>query len=145
MADRVSSDHASVESVRAELVRAGRTDRPRVAVPADATNRFPEDEVVRLVVDGTERFTRVASRMGADRLELRGAHETPGDAEDQSAGSDHLDEWQDAHDVRFGGAVLVDVVEAGYKYGLRAPGERAVYDAGRPDSSLADIAQDLDG
>ena len=145
MADRVPSDHPSVESVHAELVRAGRTDRPRVAVPADATGQFPEGEVVRLVVDGRERFTRVAARMGEDRLELRGAHDTPEDARDAASGSDSLGEWQDAHGVRFGGAVLVDVVEADYRYGLRAPGEHAVYDTGTPDSSLADIARDLDG
>jgi len=145
MPDRVPSDHPSVESVRAELVRAGRTDRPRVAVPADAADLVPEGEVVRLVLDGTERFARVAARMGDDRLELRGAHDTPDDARDPGSGSDRLGDWQDAHGVRFGGAVLLDVVEAGYKYGLRAPGERAVYDAGRPDSSLADIARDLDG
>ena len=145
MADRIRSDHPSVESVRAELVRAGRTDRPRVAIPADATDRLPEGEVVRLVVDGTERFTRVAPRMGDERLELRGAHETPDDARDPGSGSDHLADWRDAHGVRFGGTVLVDVVEEGYKYGLRAPGEQATYDTGRPDSSLADIARDLDG
>lgn len=145
MTDRVPSDHASVESVRAELVRAGRTDRPRVAIPADAADLFPEGDVVRMVVDGTERFTRVDARMREDGLELRGAHDTPEDARDPGSGSDHLADWQDARGVRFGGAVLVDVVEEGYRYGLRPPGERAVYDAGRPDSSLADIASDLDG
>lgn len=145
MADRVASDHPAVESVRAELARAGRTDRPRVAVPADAFDRFPPGEVVRLVADGVERFTLVADGTGEDRLELRGAHDTPEDAADPSAGSDRLGEWQDAHGVRFGGAVLVDVVEAGYKYGLRPPGERVFYETGRPDSNLADIARDLDG
>lgn len=145
MADRVPSDDPGVESVRAELVRAGRTDRPRVAVPADGADRFPAGEVVRLVLDGSERFTRVATRTGEDRLELRGAHETPEDAADPGSGSDRLGEWRDARDLRLGGAVLVDVVESDYKYGLRAPGERAFYDLGRPDSSLADIARDLDG
>lgn len=145
MADRVSSENPSVASVRGRLVRAGRTDRPRVAIPADERERFPEGEVVRLVLDGTERFTRVAARMSEDSLELRGAHETPEDAGDAAAGSDHLGEWQDAHGVPFGGTVHVDVVEADYRYGLRAPGEEAIYDTGRPKSSLADIARDLDG
>jgi hypothetical protein len=143
VADRVPSDHPSVDSVRAELVRAGRTDRPRVALLEKAADRFPDGEVVRLVVDGAERFTRVDGGDRGDRRQLRGAHETPADARDRHAGSDHLGDWQDAHDVRFGGAVLVDVVEDGYKYGLRAPGERAVYESGSPDSSLADIAEDL--
>lgn len=145
MADRVAHDNPSVGSVRAELVRAGRTDRPRIAVPADEADRFPAGDVVRLVVDGSERFTRVAEPTSGTGLELRGAHDTPADARERGAGSDHLGEWRTAHDVRFGGAVLVDVVEADYKYGLRAPGERAVYDAGRPDDGLADIARDLDG
>jgi hypothetical protein len=145
MADRVPSDHPSVASIRGELVRAGRTDRPRISVPADATDQFPAGEVVRLVVDATERFTRVTEPTRGEGVELRGAHETPEDARDPGAGSDHLGDWQDAHDVRFGGAVLVDVVEADYKYGLRAPGERATYEGGRPDSSLADIARNLDG
>jgi hypothetical protein len=145
MADRVPSDHPSVASVRAELVRAGRTDRPRVSIPGEDAGQFPAGDVVRLVVDGSERFTRVAERTGGDGLELRGAHETPGDARDPGSGSDHLADWQDATGLDFGRAVLVDVVEADYKYGLRAPGERVTYEGGRPDSSLADIAWDLDG
>jgi hypothetical protein len=144
MGDRVSSDHPSVASVRAELARAGRTDRPRVAIDGEDADRFPAGEVVRLVVDGAERFTCVAERMGSKGVELRGAHATPEDARDPGSGSDHLADWQAAHGVRFGGALLVDVVAADYKYGVRAPGETVTYEAGRPDSSLADIAKGLD-
>lgn len=144
MADRVPSDHPSVATVRAELVRAGRIDRPRVAVPA-AAQQLPAGDVVRLVVDGAERFTLVADRTSDDGVELRGAHDTHEGARDPGAGNDRLGDWQDAHGLRFGGSVHVDVVEAGYKYGLRAPGEEATYDGGRPDASLADIARDLDG
>lgn len=142
MPNRVPSDHDSVDTVRARLVRAGRTDRPRVAVPAEDAHRFPE-EVVRLVVDGTERFTRPTESLSGDGLELRGAFETPDGARERSDGVDHLPDWQDAHGVEFEGAVLVDVVDEGYRYGLRAPGERQLYDAGGGDDGLQDLARDL--
>jgi hypothetical protein len=39
----------------------------------------------------------------------------------------------------------VDVVEPGFKYGVRAPGESATYrSTGTPDAGLADIAASLD-
>jgi len=48
--------------------------------------------------------------------------------------------------VEFGQSVLVDVIEPGFKYGLREPGQRAFYDATEsPDGNLADIAEQLDG
>ena len=155
---RLSSDHPDVGTARATLVRAGRTDRPRVALSADAP--LDAGETVRLVLDGTERFAPVeralsgdvvehgstGSRNGArsgDGLELRGAYDTPEGARDPASGTDRLPAWRENHGVAFDGAVLVDVVEPGYRYGLRAPGERALYDAGRPDEGLQDIAEDL--
>jgi hypothetical protein len=138
----VPSDHESVHTVRARLVRAGRTDRPRVAVPADETDHFPED-VVRLVVDGTERFTRVAPAVSGDDLELRGAFATPDGARDPAAGTDHLPRWREAHDLAFGSSVLVDVVDEDYRYGLRTPGERTLYEAAGSDGGLQDLAKDL--
>lgn len=145
MPDRVVADHPSVHTVRATLVRAGRTTRPRVAIPAAEAVRFPAGEVVRLVVDGRERFTLVAAGRGDDGPQLRGAFGTPDAAHDPAAGTDRLPDWQAAAGVDLGGSVLVDVVEPGYRYGLRAPGERATYDAGRPPDGLRDIARDLLG
>ncbi|PSP75046.1 hypothetical protein BRC81_16295 [Halobacteriales archaeon QS_1_68_20] len=143
--DRLASDHPSVHTVDATLVRAGRTDRPRVAIPGGAADRFPADEVVRLVVDGDELFSPVAAELTGDGLELRGAFETPEAAREPGDGTDHLPDWREAAGVPFGNTVHVDVVEDGYKYGLRAPGERAVYTTGRPDEGLQDIADDLLG
>ena len=41
--------------------------------------------------------------------------------------------------------MLVDVAEAGFFYGLRAPGEAAVYEVpDRPDDGLAAIARELE-
>lgn len=145
MPDRVPADHPSVHTVRATLVRAGRTTRPRVAIPATEAARFPVGEAVRLVVDGRERFTMVAAGRDGDGPQLRGAYGTPDGARDPAAGTDHLPDWQAAAGLDFGGSVLVDVVEPGYRYGLRAPGERATYDAGRPPDGLQDIARDLLG
>jgi len=139
---RLPSDHPDVETVRATLVRAGRTDRPRVALPADAP--LDAGETVRLVLDGTDRFAPVERSLSGDDLELRGAYDTPEGAGDPASGTDRLPAWRDDHGVAFDGAVLVDVVEPGHRYGLRAPGERAVYDdTGRPDGDLQDIAEDL--
>ncbi|MFC7057968.1 DUF7112 family protein [Halovenus salina] len=40
---------------------------------------------------------------------------------------------------------MFDVLRTGYAYGLRRPGERVVYSPPeQPDSSLTDIARDLD-
>ena len=140
--DRVPSDNPGVHTVDATLVRAGRTDRPRVAIPADEADRFPED-VVRLVVDGDELFAPVEPPLRGDGLELRGAFETPEAAREPGSGTDRLAAWRDDAGVPFGNTVHVDVVEEGYKYGLRAPGERAVYTTGRPEEGLQDIAEDL--
>jgi 3-hydroxyisobutyrate dehydrogenase-like beta-hydroxyacid dehydrogenase len=49
-------------------------------------------------------------------------------------------------DVTLGGTAHLDVLTESEEYGLRTPGKRVVYTAtGGPDSSLADIANDLDG
>ncbi len=143
--DRVASDHPGVHTVDGTLVRAGRTDRPRVSIPAEAADRFPADEVVRLIVDGDELFSPVAAELSGDGLELRGAFDAPEAAREPGAGTDRLAEWHDDAAVPFGNTVHVDVVEEGYRYGLRAPGERAVYSSGRPDEGLQDIAEDLLG
>ena len=144
MSERVSSDNPSVPAVRGTLVRAGGLDRPRIAIPADEVTHFPVGEVVRLVLDGHERFAPVERALSGDSIELRGAYETPDGARNPADGTDRLGDWQDAHGVRFDGSVLVDVVEPDYRYGLRAPGERATYETGRPDAGLADIARNLD-
>lgn len=143
MPARVPSDHPSVETVRATLVRAGRTDRPRIAVPAERADLFPAGEVARLVVDGTTRFTPVERPVSGDGLELRGAFETPDGAREPGDGTDHLPAWRESAGVAFGGSVLVDVVDEGFRYGLRAPGERVVYEGDGGDGDLRDLARDL--
>lgn len=142
MTQRVPSDHPSVTTVRATLTRSGGTDRPRVEIPAEYANEFPADEVVRLVLDDAEYRACIERPLTDDGRELRGAYDTPRLARNPDEGENRLSGWTDSAAVEFGGSVLVDVVEAGFKYGLRAPGERAVYEATEsPDDSLAAIAE----
>ncbi|MFC6719381.1 hypothetical protein ACFQGT_03700 [Natrialbaceae archaeon GCM10025810] len=143
MADRISSDHPSVRTVRATLAET--PSGVRVEIPADERDAVPLEEVVRIVLDGTERFARPERALTGDEGIVPGVYETPDGARDPAAGTDALPEWIDESDVRRGGSVLLDVVEPDFLYGLRAPGETAYYDAREPPSdSLARIAKDLE-
>ncbi|WP_232701482.1 DUF7112 family protein [Halobacterium wangiae] len=142
MPDRVTDD--SVPTVVGTLARAGGTRRREIQLPADAADDFPAGDVVRLVLDGTEYRTQLARLPGGEPA-IRGAYETPSLARDPGSADNHLATWVDAKHLEAGRSVHVDVVEAGFKYGVRAPGESASYDAFEPPSEgLADIARSLD-
>jgi hypothetical protein len=141
VSDRLPSDHDAVETHRAGLEHVGRTDRPKVVVPDDAT--VPVDEVDRLVVDGRTCHARVETNLHGDP-EITGAFDTPTLAREPGDGENRLETWVADADVTVGGSVLLDVVTEGFKYGLRAPGERTVYEATeKPDAGLSAIAEDL--
>ncbi|MFD1644108.1 DUF7112 family protein [Haloarchaeobius litoreus] len=143
MADRVSSD--AVPTVRAKLAKHGATGRLKLELPADETDRFPVDEVVRVVLDGEQQFARIESSLTGEELLISGVFETPSAARNPGEGENHLTGWCEDNGRSAGGSVLVDVIEDGFQYGLRAPGGRAVYDAlEQPDGSLASIASDLE-
>ena len=138
MVDRVAADNPSVETVRATLARAGRTDRPKIELP----EAFPvPDGPVRLVLDGQECHAVVDLSLD-ETLEIRGVY---GSVVEARAGedSDRLVDWVDDRDLGFGRSVLVDVVQVGHHYGLRAPGEHAVYETRERDEGLAAIAEDV--
>jgi hypothetical protein len=138
--DRLPSDHPSVETVRATLARRGRT-RSRLALPAD--DRFPLT-TTRLVLDGDTTHARIERSRG-EGVEVNGAYDNVRLARERD-GEDRLEAWRAESKIDYGRSVLVDVVEAGFLYGVREPGERAVYDAVEsPDEGLASIARDLDG
>lgn len=149
---QVPSDHPTMTTIRATLARSGATARPRVDLPDDETaggedvdEDFPADEIVRLVLDGTEYHARIERAFGGDGLQIRGAYDTPRLARNPGEGANRLVEWFESSDLEFGRSVLVDVVTAGFKYGLREPGTRAVYSATEaPDESLASIARQLE-
>lgn len=141
---RVSSENASIETIRATLASAGATGRPRVAAPDDHADAFPTDEVVTLVLGGKERYARVDLALD-DTKEIRGAYDNRRIAR-EADGENRLVEWTDAVGLDVGRSVLVDVVVPGECYGLRNPGETAVYEVpDTPKSSLDDIAKSLEG
>ena len=143
MADRVASDHQSVTTVRATLARRGSTSRPAVELPEDEADLFPAGDVVRVVLDGDERHARIEDHMG-ERV-IPGVYDAPSFARDPGSAENRLVEWVDDAGLELGQSVLVDVVEEEFKYGLREPGERVVYDATEaPDDSLASIAEQLE-
>lgn len=133
--------HESVETVAGRVDRVGGTRRRQVVAPGIDP---PADDVVRLDVDGST-YRAPVDVTGDGDLTFRGAYESPSQARERT-GPDHLADFLDDHDLDAGRTVHVDVVEPGFRYGLRAPGQSATYrETGRPSSSLADIARDLDG
>lgn len=141
--DRIPSDNPAVETIDATVERTGSVDRPRIVVPADRADALPTDAVVRVMLDGDEYRTRPDPLSGG-RVAVGGAFDTPDAARDPGTGENRLPEWVERKDLDYGRTVHVDVVEREFLYGLRAPGERVVYDAvEKPDDSLASIAEDL--
>lgn len=142
MGDIVTDD--SVDTVDGTLARAGGTNRLEVRVPAAAADDVPAGETVRVVLDGSE-YHATPSETASGQPVIRGAYATPSLARDPGSADDHLAAWLDARGLDAGRTVHVDVVEPGFKYGVRAPGESARYESvSAPDASLADIAASLD-
>ncbi len=143
MADRVSSDHPSVDTVRATLTET--TTGVRIDIPAEERERFPTEKVVRLVLDNEERFVSVDRPLTGDGLTITAVYDSPRFAREPGEGVDRLGPWVADHSVRAGGSILLDIIEPEYLYGLRAPGKTAVYDAREPPTdSLASIAENLE-
>ncbi|WP_049921809.1 DUF7112 family protein [Halopiger djelfimassiliensis] len=143
MADRVSSDHPSVRTIRSTCTETA--TGVRLEIPADDRDVVPAEEVVRVVLDGEELFARIERALTGDDLSIPGIYETPDLARKPGGASDRLREWIADHDIATGGSVLVDVVEPDFLYGLREPGATAYYDAYEPpNKSLSDIASDLE-
>ena len=144
MTDRVPSDHPSIETYRISLGRRGRLDRPRLDLSSVDTD-LPAGEVVRLTLDGETYHARITEPFESG-LEIHGAYDNPRLARDPGSGTERLAEWRAAKDLDFGRSVLFDVVVPDYGYGLRVPGERALYETTTPpDTSLQSIARSLDG
>ncbi|NGM70168.1 hypothetical protein G6M89_14315 [Natronolimnobius sp. AArcel1] len=143
MADRIASDHPSVQTVRATCTETA--TGVRIELPATDTGAFPTDEVVRISLDGDERFARIERPLTGDGLSIPGIYETPDTARDPSSGRELLGDWADDHGISPGSSILVDVIEPDFSYGLREPGQTNYYDASEPPSkSLSDIAKSLE-
>jgi len=142
MTDRVTDE--ALDTVVGTLARAGGTRRLELRLPADASADFPTGEVVRVVLDGTERRTRL-SRTDTGEAVVRGVYDTPRLARNPGDGENRLTAWVEANDLEAGRSVHLDVVEPGFKYGIRAPGDSATYTATEPpNSGLADIANSVE-
>ena len=145
MAERLSSEHPSVTTIRASVERRGATTTPRVGVDAEDADCLPDGAVVRLVIDGATTHA-MPRRTPAGRTVIDGAFESPSIARDPGTATDRLVAWIDATDLALGRTVLLDVVVEDFLYGLREPGVEAIYEAhDPPSSSLADIAAKAEG
>ncbi len=137
----VPGDHPSVDTVRAHLRRYG--PGLRLLAPAAEREHFAVGTVVRVLLDGRVRHAR--AQESADGAPFfPGVYDTPDLARNPS-GTDRLQAWADDHDLDADDPVLVDVLTAGERYGLREPGVSVTYpDRRQRDDSLADIARDLE-
>ncbi|MFC4990228.1 MULTISPECIES: DUF7112 family protein [Saliphagus] len=143
MADRLASDHPSIETVRATLAET--PTGVRIDVPAEEADRLPVGEVVRVACNGDELFARPDRTLGGDGVRIPGLYDAPGYARDPGGCEDRLAGWVAEGDARPGGSVLLDIVEPDFLYGIRAPGETAYYEAREPPAdSLSAIAEDLE-
>ncbi|WP_336336632.1 DUF7112 family protein [Haloarcula brevis] len=142
MPDRVPSDHDAVETHRVPVESVGRTDRPRVLLPAGLG--FDDGDTLRLALDGDRYHAVVETSLDGEPVVSHVADNRR--LARERAGTNRLAEWVADGDVSLGGSAHLDVVTDGEEYGLRTPGKRVVYTAtGGPDASLSDIARDLDG
>ena len=138
MTERLPSDHATVESHRLHLETVGRTGRPRVPLPEGV--EAADGDLLRLSLEGEDAHARVTADLEG-KPGLEGAYADRNLAR-SGDGENRLAAWVAEHDLSAGDALLLDVVTAGYQYGLRRPGERVVYRAvDAPDDGLSDIAE----
>lgn len=132
--------HEAVETVAGVVERVGGTRRRQVVATGIDP---PTDDVVRLDAEGST-YRAPTSQSSDGDLAFRGAYDTPGQARDGS-GTNHLADFLTSHDLEPGRTVHVDIIEPGFRFGVRAPGQTATYrETGAPKSSLADIARSLD-
>lgn len=143
MSNRLPSDSEAVDTARAELVRLGSARRQGIRLPEAASNELAAGDAIRLVFDGTEHHAIIAEDTRG--LLIRGAYDNTRLARSTGEGENRLAEWLGELGRESGNSIEFDTVVDGEQYGLRAPGERAIYTVTQgPRSSLASIAEDLD-
>lgn len=142
MVDRVASDHPSITTVRATVVRHGGRNR-RLELPPSATDLLGDRGEIEVIVDERRRVGRC--RTVADTPAIVGLYDTNAAAAGDIEGENRLTSTLSAMDRPIGSSVLVDAIDPGRRVGLRPPGQRAIYDAVRTrESSLDAIARDLE-
>lgn len=140
MTDRIPSDHDTIDTHRVHLSTVGRTRRRQIQLPTALECAL--GDVIVLSLEGERVYAEVTAGLDGDATvqEAFGTRQLArtGDGENE------LRVWLDACDLTDGDPLMLDVLRAGYAYGLRRPGERVVYSPpDPPDSDLADIARDI--
>lgn len=144
MATRLPSDSDAIDSARATIVRRGGSRTPCVELPAMVADAANREELLTIVIEGSEYYATVAADSGG--LVLYGAYASRRLARSTGEGTNQLGAWLRDVDREVGDSVICDAVVAGERYGLRAPGDRAVYTVKHePRDSLQSIAESLDG
>lgn len=120
-------------------------NHPKLVLPEDAnetTTLFPES-IVHCVLSGEQYHARI--EWNFDGIpEIRSVRDNSRLIRERE-GENRLHEWFEASNLGFDRSVHVDVIEPGHLYGVRVPGDRAIYtDVPKPNSSLTDIARDLE-
>ena len=144
MSTRLPSDSNTIDSARATIIRRGGSRTPCLELPTAVTETVAVDDRLTIVIDGAEYYATVA--VDGNGLLLYGAYETRKQARKTGVGANRLGEWLRSLDREIGDSVICDSIVAGERYGLRAPGDRAVYTVKHePRDSLQSIADSLDG
>lgn len=142
MSERLPSDSPAIDTHRAEISRLGGTRNQCLRLPESLDGVAPGDRI-RLVIAG-ETFHAVVDDDGRGPV-VRGAFDNAWLARTPGEGTNRLAAWLGSLGRDPGSSVELDVVVAGEQFGLRTPGERAVYTVRQgPRDSLASIAEQLD-
>jgi len=144
MSTRLPSDSDAVDSYRAAIVRRGGSRTPCLELPTAVAETVAVDDRITIVIDGADYFATVG---GDDSGQLLyGGYDTRTQARSTGEGTNRLGAWLRGLDREIGDSVICDVIADGERYGLRAPGDRAVYTViHEPRDSLQSIAESLDG
>jgi len=139
--ERIASDHATVESHRVHLTRVGRTSRRQIELPGALSCGL--DERLYCSLEGASAYTVVRAGLDGEPT-IQDAFRTRAAARSRD-GENLLAAWLDDHGLSAGDALVLDVLGAGYAYGLRRPGERVIYTPPEPpNATLSEIADRLD-
>lgn len=143
MTNRLPSDSPAVSTSRAQLARRGGSRNQCLLLPDELSEQVAVDDCLTVVIDGDESYS-VVDR-DARGLVLTGSYDNRRLARTTGEGSNRLSEWLAGLDRETGASVCCDVIVAGERYGLRAPGERAIYTVKQePRESLQSIAESVD-